>query len=106
MGLDTADYDGDGQLDIIRSNFSNEPPVLYHNEGQGFFNDRTFESGLGDAMPWVKWGIAFLDFDNDGHSDILIVSGPIYPPGVNGARVTNEDAGKYLFENAGNGRFQ
>jgi hypothetical protein len=106
MGLDTADYDGDGRLDIVRSNFSNEPPVLYHNEGQGFFNDRSFEAGLGEAMARVKWGIGFVDFENDGHPDILIVSGPIYPPGVNAARVTNEDAGKYLFANEGNGRFR
>jgi len=52
--------------------------VLYHNEGEGFFEDKTFEAGLGDAMPFVKWGIAFFDFDNDGNPDILIVSGPIY----------------------------
>jgi hypothetical protein len=106
MGVDAADYDSDGRLDIVRSNFSSEPPLLYHNEGEGFFNDRTFESGLGDAMPRVKWGIAFFDFANDGNPDILIVSGPIYPPGVNAARVTNDDAGKYLFRNDGEGRFR
>jgi hypothetical protein len=57
-------------------------------------------------MPWGKWGIAFFDFDNDGNPDILIVSGAIYPPGVNAARVTNDDAGKYLFRNGGDGPFR
>ena len=106
MGADAADYDGDGRLDIVKSNFSNEPPVLYHNEGDGFFEDKTFEAGLGDAMRFVKWGIAFFDFDNDGNPDILIVSGPIYPPGVNAGRVTYDEGGRYLFRNAGDGRFK
>jgi hypothetical protein len=83
MGVDCGDYDGDGRLDIVKTNFSDETPTLYHNEGQGFFTDVTFQAGLAGATRPVKWGTAFLDFDNDGYPDILMVSGPIYPPGIN-----------------------
>jgi hypothetical protein len=82
MGADSADYDGDGLLDIIKTNFSDEMPSLYHNEGKGFFTDVTVAAGLGGETTSVKWGTGFLDFDDDGKPDILIVSGSIYPPGM------------------------
>jgi hypothetical protein len=81
MGADAADYDGDGLLDLIKTNFSDEIPSLYHNEGKGFFTDVTIPSGLGGETKSVKWGTAFLDVDDDGRPDILIVGGFIYPPG-------------------------
>jgi hypothetical protein len=82
MGTDSVDYDGDGLLDIIKTNFSDEMPSLYHNEGKGFFTDVTVAAGLGAETTSVKWGTGFLDFDDDGKPDILIVSGSIYPPGT------------------------
>jgi hypothetical protein len=82
MGADSADYDGDGLLDIIKTNFSDEVPSLYHNEGKGFFNDVTIHAGLGGETTSVKWGTGFIDFDDDGRPDILIVSGSIYAPGM------------------------
>ena len=107
MGVDAADYDGDGRLDIIKSNFSDETPTLYHNEGHGFFTDVTFPAGLGGATRSVKWGTAFLDFDNDGRPDLLIVSGPIYPPGITGRhRMADQEGRKLLYHNTGNGRFE
>jgi hypothetical protein len=81
MGADAMDYDGDGLLDIVKTNFSDEIPSLLHNEGRGFFTDVTVPSGLGGETSSVKWGTAFLDVDDDGRPDILIVSGSIYPPG-------------------------
>ncbi len=81
MGADSADYDGDGWLDIVKTNFSDEPPNLFHNEGKGFFADVTVPSGLGGETTSVKWGTGFFDFDDDGRPDILIASGSIYPPG-------------------------
>jgi len=82
MGADSADYDGDGLLDLVKTNFSDEMPNLYHNEGNGFFTDATAPSGLGGETSSVKWGTGFFDFDDDGQPDILIVSGSIYPPGA------------------------
>jgi len=82
MGADSADYDGDGFLDIVKTNFSDEMPNLYHNEGKAFFTDVTAPAGLGGETKSVKWGTGFMDFDDDGQPDILIVSGSIYPPGT------------------------
>jgi hypothetical protein len=81
MGADSADYDGDGLLDIVKTNFSDEMPSLYHNQGNAFFTDVTAPSGLAGETRSVKWGTGFMDFDDDGQPDILIVSGSIYPPG-------------------------
>ena len=81
MGADSADYDGDGLLDIVKTNFSDEMPSLYHNQGNAFFTDVTAPAGLAGETRSVKWGTGFVDFDDDGQPDILIVSGSIYPPG-------------------------
>ena len=81
MGADSADYDGDGLLDIVKTNFSDEMPSLYHNQGNAFFTDVTAPAGLAGETRSVKWGTGFMDFDDDGQPDILIVSGSIYPPG-------------------------
>jgi hypothetical protein len=81
MGADSVDYDGDGFLDLLKTNFSDETPNLFHNEGNGFFADVTVRAGLGGETSSVKWGTLFTDFDDDGRPDILIVSGSIYPPG-------------------------
>ena len=107
MGVDVGDYDGDGRLDIIKTNFSDETPALFHNEGNGFFTDVTYEAGLGGLTAPVKWGTAFLDFDNDGNPDLLIVTGPIYPPGSGAHHAMSKEEGKrVLLRNLGNGRFE
>ena len=107
MGVDAGDYDGDGRLDILKTNFSDETPTLYHNEGRGFFTDVTFQAGLAAATRSVKWGAAFLDLDNDGRPDILIASGPIYPPGVSARHKISAAEGRLiLYRNAGDGRFE
>jgi len=82
MGVDAVDYDGDGFLDIVKTNFSDEMPNLYHNEGKGFFTDVAVPAGLGGETSSVKWGTGFIDVDDDGRPDILIVSGSIYAPGT------------------------
>jgi hypothetical protein len=57
-------------------------PNLYHNEGRGFFTDVAVPAGLGGETSSVKWGTGFIDMDDDGRPDILIVSGSIYAPGT------------------------
>jgi len=82
MGADSVDYDGDGLLDIVKTNFSDEMPSLYHNDGRGFFADVTVPAGLAGETGSVKWGTGFIDFDDDGRPDLVIASGSIYSPGT------------------------
>lgn len=79
MGATAADYDGDGHLDIFKTNFSNDTDTLYRNLGNGDFTDVTSGAGLAVHTQYVKWGAAFLDFDNDGWKDLFIADGHVYP---------------------------
>ena len=79
MGATTADYDGDGRLDIYKTNFSNDTDTLYRNLGNNDFDDVTSRAGLAVHTQYVKWGTAFLDFDNDGWPDLFIADGHVYP---------------------------
>jgi len=79
MGTAAADYDGDGKPDIFRTNFSDERETLYRNRGQGEFDDVTIAAGLAHNTRFVGWGCGFLDFDNDGWKDLLLVSGHVFP---------------------------
>jgi len=79
MGVDAADYAGDGHAGIFRSNFSDEFETLYRNRGKGNFDDVTLEAGLGANTRYVGWGAGFFDFDNDGWKDLLLVNGHAFP---------------------------
>lgn len=79
MGSTIADFDGDGRLDIFKTNFSDDTSTLYRNNGNGTFDDVTFAAGLGLYTRYLGWGTMFLDFDNDGWPDLLLVNGHVYP---------------------------
>jgi predicted nucleotidyltransferase len=80
MGVDAADYDGDGLLDIVKTNFAQDYTSLYRNQGNGLFVDASFRSGLGATLgPNLGWGVGFVDADNDGLLDLFIANGHIYP---------------------------
>jgi hypothetical protein len=79
MGAAAADYNGDGFLDILKTNFSNDVPTLYRNNGDGTFTDVTFAAGLAVQTQFVQWGCAFVDVDNDGWRDVVIAAGHVYP---------------------------
>jgi hypothetical protein len=106
MGVSAADYDLDGNLDIIKTNFAGDTPSLYHNLGGGNFEDTTFTAGLGAHTQYLGWGCGFFDFDNDGWADILICNGHVYPE----VEQLKTEAGyaqhKLLYRNLRNGRFE
>jgi hypothetical protein len=79
MGVAAADYDGDGWLDIFKTNFSDEPASLYHNTGDGLFLESGLQAGIGRNQKWLGWGCGFLDYDNDGWPDLFLVNGHVYP---------------------------
>jgi hypothetical protein len=78
MGVDAEDVNGDGLPELFVTNFTNEYSTLYQNHGNGLFMDDTPFFGLAsDSMPWVKWGCALADFDNDGWPDCFFVNGHV-----------------------------
>jgi hypothetical protein len=104
MGVAVADYNGDGLLDIAKTNFSGDLPSLFKNEDGKFFTDVSLQAGLA-ANHLLGWGIAFIDLDDDGWKDLIIANGHLYP------EVDRGDVGdRYLqktlvYRNLGNGKF-
>jgi hypothetical protein len=105
MGVSAADYDLDGNLDIVKTNFAGDTPSLYHNQGGANFEDTTFTAGLGAHTQYLGWGCGFFDMDNDGWADILICNGHVYPE----VEQLKTEAGyaqrKLLYQNLRNGHF-
>jgi len=80
MGVDCADYDNNGSMDLYTTTFSNEFPVLYKNDGAGNFSDVTLATGAGGRMKQhANWGTSFLDIENDGDKDLFIANGHVDP---------------------------
>src|SRR5438094_5920046 len=79
MGVTAGDYNCDGLLDIFKTNFSDDLPNLYRNDGAGFFEEVTLAIGLGLHSHYLGWGCGFFDADNDGWMDLLYVNGHVYP---------------------------
>ena len=105
MGVDAGDVDGDGRLDIVKTNFSQDYTTLYRNEGGGLFVDASFRSGLAATLgPYLGWGVGLVDLDNDGWLDLFIANGHVYPDvgrtGMSTYRQRNQ-----VFRNNGRGRF-
>lgn len=106
MGVSIGDYNRDGLLDIVKTNFAGDTDSLYMNLGEGSFDDRTYQAGLGINTRLLGWGVSFIDIDNDGWLDILVANGHVYPE-VEGTQVDAAYAErKYLYRNLRNGQFE
>jgi len=106
MGVAVSDYDEDGHVDILKSNFGDDTPNLYHNNGDGSFEDRVYQSGLGAHTQYLGWGAHFIDADNDGRKDILIVNGHVYPQVDESKLPTRYKQPGLFYWNVGGGKFK
>ena len=107
MGVALGDYLHTGRLSLFVTHFSEEYAALFRNDGGLSFTDVSFQAGVGTAtIPYVGWGTAFFDFDNDGWLDLFMVNGHVYP------QVDTLDVGaryrepKLLFLNQHDGTFR
>ena len=109
MGLAVGDYDNNGLLDLLVMDFSDDFKALYHNDGMdngASFSDVGDSAGITQmAVPFVGWGDGFLDYDNDGWKDILMVNGHVYPEVEQHDWGTTFKQRVLLFHNEHNGKF-
>jgi hypothetical protein len=105
MGADAGDFNGDGRLDIVKTNFEQDTSTLYSNRSDNTFDDVTFSRGLGVNTSFVGWGTGFLDYDSDGWPDIFMADGHIYEE-VDVLRDTSYKQRKILYHNKGDGTFE
>ena len=109
MGVDAADYDGDGDEDLFMTHLLGETNTLYVNNGQAWFEDRSLATGLAaPSKAYTSFGTGWFDYDNDGWLDLFVANGEVKTiPALAQAgdryplHQTNQ-----LFRNLGNGRFQ
>jgi hypothetical protein len=106
MGVGVADYDGDGWLDIARTNFSEQVTTLYRNYGNGAFEDASIKAGLGINRKYLGFGVGFFDFDNDGWKDLFLANGHVYSQIADKKIHIGYKQPKVLYRNLGNGRFE
>ena len=80
MGIAVGDIRNNGMLDVFNTTFSDDYKPLYRNEGDANFTDISYHIGLGEiTVPFLSWGDAFFDYDNDGWKDLLMSDGHVYP---------------------------
>ena len=107
MGLALGDYEDKGRQDVFDTTFSDSEKPLYRNDGAGNFTDVSTEVGLGEGLvPFLSWGDAFVDVDNDGWKDLLIANGHVYPEADQYAWGTSWKQRPLLFRNLAGRKFE
>jgi len=108
MGVTLGDYDHSGRFSLFVTNFSEEYNALYHNDAS-HFSDVSFKSRTApSSLPYVGWGDAFIDYDNDTWPDVIVVNGHVYPQldKVKLGASAGYRQRKLLYHNRGDGTFE
>jgi hypothetical protein len=105
MGVGIGDYDLDGRPDIVKTHFQKQATGLYRGIGKGQFEDLTTQAGLAHERRFISWGTGLVDLDNDGHPDILVVTGNVYPELEPVYPKYPRRGPRLVFRNLGNGTF-
>jgi enediyne biosynthesis protein E4 len=107
MGVALGDYQNSGRFSIFVTHFSDEYAALYRNDGKMDFTDVSYKSGIAPTTaPYVGWGDAFLDFENDGWLDLFMVNGHVYPQVDSGQAGARYREPALLFLNQRDGTFK
>ncbi len=107
MGIDSEDYDHDGWPDIAKANFSDDTNNLYHNDHDGQYTDLAGPAGFGPiSIPFLGFGMKFLDIDNDGWKDIFIANGHVNPQVDQHSFGVTYAERPLLFRNLANGKYE
>jgi hypothetical protein len=105
MGADAGDVYHNGREDLVKTNFDDDVPTFYRNDGGGFFTDVTYQARLGALTHYVGWGTGFIDFDNDGWLDLVMANGHVYPTVDRLRRESKFKEPKHLYWNLHDGTF-
>ena len=106
MGVECADLDNDGLLDLLVTTYQQEPTTLFKNIGHGLFEDVTRSSRIGDgSLRYVKWGTGVVDLDNDGHRDVFIACGHLHDNVHLFDNTTLYECPSIVLRNIGGGKF-
>jgi hypothetical protein len=105
MGVTAADFSHDGRFDIFKTNFADDTPTFYRNQGDDSFTDATIEAGLAVNTRYLGWGTAAVDVDNDGWKDLILANGHVYPEVDTGHNGEHFKQSRLLYWNRGDGQF-
>jgi enediyne biosynthesis protein E4 len=105
MGVAVGDFNCDGWLDVFKTHFQEDTPILLQKNSNCTFSDVTYSAGLNGFNKYVGWGTGFMDYDNDGWPDIFWVTGHVYP-GFIKDNVDTYRSPRVVLRNSGNGKFQ
>jgi len=107
MGIAAGDFENNGMVDVFNTTFSDDYKPLYRNDGAGNLTDSSYQLGIAEiSVPFLGWGNAFLDYDNDGWKDLMMADGHVYPQVDQHAWGTSFAQRPMLFHNAGGKKFE